>query len=104
MSLALQIPLAVIPEMKLKKKKKKDILIYWSQIVFINCKAKVKVAQLCLTLCDPMDYTVHGILQARILEWEARNKLLGHFKLPFIYYLTLKCFSVFRILPIHYSQ
>ena len=21
-----------------------------------------KVAQLCLTLCDPMDYTVHGIL------------------------------------------
>ena len=33
--------------------------------------AKVKVAQLCLTLCDPMDYTVHGILQARILEWVA---------------------------------
>ena len=30
---------------------------------------KVKVAQSCLTLCDPMDYTVHGILQARILEW-----------------------------------
>ena len=22
-----------------------------------------------LTLCDPMDYIVHGILQARILEW-----------------------------------
>ena len=21
--------------------------------------------------CDPMDYTVHGILQARILEWVA---------------------------------
>ena len=32
---------------------------------------KVKVAQLCLTLCDPMDYTVHSILQARILEWVA---------------------------------
>ena len=29
---------------------------------------KVKVAQLCPALCDPMDYTVHGILQARILE------------------------------------
>ena len=29
----------------------------------------VKVAQLCPTLCNPMDYTVHGILQARILEW-----------------------------------
>ena len=31
-------------------------------------------AQLCLTLCDPMDYSrpgssVHGILQARRLEW-----------------------------------
>ena len=33
--------------------------------------AKVKVAQSCPTLCDPMDYTVHGILQARILEWVA---------------------------------
>ena len=32
---------------------------------------KVKVAQSYLTLCDPMDYTVHGILQARILEWVA---------------------------------
>ena len=31
-------------------------------------KVKVWVAQSCLTLCDPMDYTVHGILQARILE------------------------------------
>ena len=32
---------------------------------------KVKVTQSCLTLCDPMDYTVNGILQARILEWVA---------------------------------
>ena len=32
---------------------------------------KGKVAQSCLTLCDPLDYTVHGILQARILEWVA---------------------------------
>ena len=32
---------------------------------------KVTVTQLCPTLCDPMDYTVHGILQARILEWVA---------------------------------
>ena len=35
-----------------------------------------EVAQLCLTLCDPMDYSlagspVHGILQAKILEWVA---------------------------------
>ena len=32
---------------------------------------KLKVAQLCPGLCNPMDYTVHGILQARILEWVA---------------------------------
>ena len=33
--------------------------------------SEVKVAQSCLTLCDPMDYILHGILQARILEWVA---------------------------------
>ena len=32
---------------------------------------KVRVAQSCPTLCDPTDYTVHGIFQARILEWVA---------------------------------
>ena len=32
---------------------------------------KVKVIQLCPTLWDSMDYTVHGILQVRILEWVA---------------------------------
>ena len=32
---------------------------------------KVKVAQSCPTLCKPLDCTVHGILQARILEWVA---------------------------------
>ena len=36
-----------------------------------HLKVKVKVAQACLTLCDPMDYRVHGVLQARILEWVA---------------------------------
>ena len=37
---------------------------------FSNCYffLSVKVAQLCRTLCDTMDYTAHGILQARILE------------------------------------
>ena len=34
-------------------------------------RVKVKFAQSCPTLCDPMNYTVHGILQARILEWVA---------------------------------
>ena len=41
-----------------------------------EAKACVLVTQLCLTLWDPMDcsppcFSVHGILQARILEWVA---------------------------------
>ena len=41
-----------------------------------NPAVKVLVAQLCLTLCDSMDYSppgssLHGILQARIPEWVA---------------------------------
>ena len=46
----------------------------WQKMVTNICVwdwKKVKVAQSCPTLCDPMDYTVHGILQARILEWGA---------------------------------
>ena len=31
----------------------------------------MKVAQSRPILCVPMDYTVHGILQARLLEWVA---------------------------------
>ena len=31
----------------------------------------MKVAHSCLALCDPMDYTVHGILQVKILKWGA---------------------------------
>ena len=42
----------------------------------LSTGVKVKVAQWCLTLCNPMDYTVHGILQARVLEWVASCSLL----------------------------
>ena len=44
---------------------------------YINCqKVKVLVARLCPTVCDPMDCSpsgrsVHGVLQARVLEWVA---------------------------------
>ena len=40
--------------------------------------SEVKVTQSCLTLCEPMDYTVHGILQARILEWVAFSFSRGY--------------------------
>ena len=39
--------------------------------VKIERKVKVKVAQSCPTLWDPMEDAVPGILQARILEWVA---------------------------------
>ena len=38
---------------------------------YFLCSVKVEVSQLCPTLCKPMDYTAHGILQARILKWVA---------------------------------
>ena len=43
-------------------------------------KVKVKVAQLCLTLRNRMDYTVRGILQARKLEWVAFPLTRGSFQ------------------------
>ena len=45
----------------------------WQQSVQLLwfLESEVKVSQSCPTLCNPMDYTVHGILQARILEWIA---------------------------------
>ena len=39
--------------------------------ILAKLKMKMKVAQLYLTLCDPMDYIAHGILQATVLEWVA---------------------------------
>ena len=38
---------------------------------YVTYIVKVKVAQFCPTRCDPMDYIVHGLLQARRLEWVA---------------------------------
>ena len=42
----------------------------------MKVKSESEVAQLCLTLSDPMDCSlpgssVHGIFQARVLEWGA---------------------------------
>ena len=49
-------------------------------VTMVKVQEKVKVAQLCLTLCDPMDYTAHEILQARILEWVAFPFSRGSFQ------------------------
>ena len=37
-------------------------------VILQGTAVKVKVVQSCLALCDPVDYTVREILQARILE------------------------------------
>ena len=39
----------------------------------------MKVTQLCLTLCDLMDYTAHGIPQARVLQYSLHSLLQGIF-------------------------
>ena len=49
------------------------LILFFNHLINFN---KVLVTQLCLTLCDPMDCSllgsyVHGIVQARILEWVA---------------------------------
>ena len=44
----------------------------WFFTSYRHCwRFKVKVTQSCPTLCNSSDYTVHGILQTRILEWVA---------------------------------
>ena len=42
----------------------------------MKVKSESEVTQLCLTLSDPMDWSlpgssIHGIFQARVLEWGA---------------------------------
>ena len=49
-----------------------------------NTKSESEVAQSCPTLCDPMDCSLpgsslHGILQARVLEWDVIFLLQGIF-------------------------
>ena len=40
---------------------------FLSNFIYGDMK-KVKVIQSCPALCDPVDYRIHGLLQARILE------------------------------------
>ena len=59
---------------------KPPFLEYDSSLVLISTFSccEVKVTQLCPTLCDPMDYTVHGVLQAKIVEWVAFSFSRGY--------------------------
>ena len=48
----------------------------YHSLLLVNITLKVKVAQSCPTLCDPMNcslpgFSIHGIFQARVLAWDA---------------------------------
>ena len=48
----------------------------------MKVKSESEVAQSCLTLCDPMDCSqpgssIHGIFQARVLEWGAIARVIN---------------------------
>ena len=54
------------------RRNKNNWLHHWrKKFLVLMTRSEVKVAQSCLFLCEPMDYTVHGILHTRILEWVA---------------------------------
>ena len=67
------------PGQSFKGFKREIIMIRFTFFKRLFCLLHVGFAQLlqlCLTFCDPMDYSppvfsVHGISQARILEWVA---------------------------------
>ena len=59
-----------LQQSNITKKVKAKILTFLSTCL-LNGKVKVKVAHSCPTLCNSIEYTVNGILQARILEWVA---------------------------------
>ena len=64
--------ITVYPDAQVKASASSLIPSIFLPLMFDFCKVypvKVKVAQSCPTLCNPTDYTVHAILQARILEW-----------------------------------
>ena len=53
------------------------LILGWESLL-----VRVSLAQSCLTLCDPLDWSppgssIHGIFQARILEWVALSYSRG---------------------------
>ena len=60
-------------------KVKSESEVEWFHAFLLQCmkvKSESEVAQSCLTLSDPMDCSlpgssIHGIFQARVLEWGA---------------------------------
>ena len=56
--------------------------VYFANDLLLAVCMSTKLLQLCLPLCDPMGFSllgssVHGLLQARILEWVAMPSSKG---------------------------
>ena len=63
--------LAMSPQVRKTKANERDYIKLKTFCTVKETKVKMKVSQPCPTLCDLVDCIVHGILQARILEWVA---------------------------------
>ena len=73
----------------------------------MELKSESEVAQSCATLCDPMDCSlpgssIHGISQARVLEWGATAfsstySNLVEFSVCFLYILVTYSSSFFKV-------
>ena len=68
----------------------------------MKVKSESEVAQSCLTLCDPMDCSlqgssIHGIFQARVLEWVAIAFPISLTRLkPLTMWITTNCGKFFK--------
>ena len=75
------------------------LCLIFTLILCVCVCACVLIAQLCPTLCDPMDcsprgFSVHGILQARVLEWVAISFSIL-FSIPSLFPVHAKIFGLF---------
>ena len=70
----------------------------------MKVESEREVAQLCLTLCNPMDCSlpgssIHGSLQARVLEWVASAFSVLHIRVLKIELLYVPAISLLAIYP-----
>ena len=71
----------------------------------MKVKSESEVAQSCLTLLDPMDCSppgssIHGIFQARVLEWGAIAFLLSIYEVSHTVLTTVQLHSTLTTTPL----
>ena len=80
---------------------------HWSGLPFPSPMRESEVAQLCPTLsnpkdCSPPGSSVHGIFQARVLEWDATAFSGTCVRIRYLYFslLTSLCIIGSRLIPL----